>query len=210
MATVSVKAKNYNGITQKTVKNFVLGAGALFKNFEVGTDTYATAKSAGKLIGATRDGSTFRVEVTIEQIPVDGAIGRVKGLQRVTRIDVHLETRLVEYTSENLAMALQFADVTEGNGQNDVPESYDLIEGRMSIEDEDFKNLTLIACKSGSDVPMCIQLFNGLNENGLEIATDDSSTSGLPLSVYGYNDIDDFIDDNIKPPYAIYNPKIPA
>lgn len=40
------KKKSFNGLTKKTKENLMLDAGAFFKNFTVGEDTYETAKAA--------------------------------------------------------------------------------------------------------------------------------------------------------------------
>ena len=51
----------YSGYTSETPKSLLLDAGAFFKNFYVGTDTFESAVTAGKLIGAnTRRWSIFR------------------------------------------------------------------------------------------------------------------------------------------------------
>ena len=55
--------KTYNGITSKTTKHLQLDAGAFFMNFEVGKDTYESAKKAGKCLGATQGGGTFTAKL---------------------------------------------------------------------------------------------------------------------------------------------------
>ena len=68
--------KAFNGITAGTPKNLQLDAGAFFIGFEVGKDTYASAKKAGKCLGATQGGGTFTAKPTIRTVDVDGAVGR--------------------------------------------------------------------------------------------------------------------------------------
>ena len=51
-----MNTSTYSGFSAGTSNKLMLDAGAFFKNFAVGTDTYATAKAAGKLIGATQGG----------------------------------------------------------------------------------------------------------------------------------------------------------
>ena len=46
--------KRMTGMTEKTVEHFVLGAGVFAKDFIPGTDTYESAKTAGKLLGGRR------------------------------------------------------------------------------------------------------------------------------------------------------------
>lgn len=202
-----IRKKNYNGITQKTVKNIQLGASAVFKNYNAATDTYASAKAAGKLLGATRGGVNLRIETTIEQLKVDGAAGRIKGLSHITTINVSAGFSLIEMTSEALAIALTAADIeTSGEG---VPTGYDVITGSYDLAEDDFiENITIIGCKSGADNPIIIQLYNGLNEDGLTLQTGDESSGELPVTIYAYNSIDELLEDEIVPPYKIFNPHV--
>ena len=62
-----------------TPENLLLGVGAFYKNFVIGTDTPATATS--KLLGATDGGGTLAIVPQIRQVSVDGAPGDVKGLK---------------------------------------------------------------------------------------------------------------------------------
>lgn len=200
-----IRKKNYNGITTQTTKKLQLGASAVFKNFVVGTDTYASAKTAGKCLGATRGGVNFRVENTIEQIEVDGAGGRVKGLGQITEIAASAAFSLVEMTAENLALSLSAAVVTDTG--EEIPEGYSEITGTYELAEEDFiENITIIGCISGTDTPIIIQLLNGFNEDGLNIQTGDEGSGVLPVTVYAYNDLDEFMEDDVKPPYRIYYP----
>ena len=51
--------KKYSGFTTDTSKSLLLNAGAFFKNFVVGTDTFDGAVAGGKLLGATKGGGEF-------------------------------------------------------------------------------------------------------------------------------------------------------
>ena len=61
------------GMTEKTVEHFVLGAGVFAKDFIPGTDTYESAKTAGKLLGATTGGGEFKAAKVGHYSQVDGA-----------------------------------------------------------------------------------------------------------------------------------------
>lgn len=72
--------KRMTGMTEKTVEHFVLGAGVFAKDFIPGTDTYESAKTAGKLLGATTGGGEFKAAKVGHYSQVDGAPENTKGL----------------------------------------------------------------------------------------------------------------------------------
>lgn len=204
-----IRKKNYNGLTTDTTKSLQLGASAVFKNYTVGTDTYTSAKTAGKCLGATRGGVNISIKTTIEQIEVDGAGGRAKGLGQITAIEASAAFSLVEVTEDNLALALGAA-VVDDESQT-LPEGYDMITGTYEFAESDFiENITIIGCISGSDKPVIVQLFNGLNEDGMTLQTGDSGSGVLPVTVYAYNSLEEFMQDDLVPPYKIYYPKAPV
>lgn len=204
--TPFIRKKNYNGITTKTVKKLQLGASAVFKNYDPATDTYATAKAAGKCLGATRGGVTIRIENTIEQIPVDGAGGRMKGLGQIIEIAASAAFSLIEVSEESLALALGAAVIDDSS--EDLPAGYDKITGTYELAEEDFlENITVIGCISGSNTPIIFQFLNVFNEDGLTLQTGDSESGVLPVTVYAYNDVDEAMEDELIPPYNIFYPK---
>ncbi|MBO6301617.1 MAG: hypothetical protein J6N15_04210 [Ruminiclostridium sp.] len=202
-----IRNRNYNGITKKTVKNIQLGASAVFKNYYPKTDTYETAKAAGKILGATRGGVNIRIEMPIVQVVVDGGMNRIKGLSYIDAKNaaVSASFSMIEMTTEALAIALTAAEINEN--EDDAIEGYDIIEGTFDLAENDFiENITIIGCKSGADKPSIIQIFNGINEGGFTLQTSDDSSGALPVQVFGYGDVEDLIADSLKPPYRIYNP----
>lgn len=197
MPVASIRKINYNGITKKTVKELQLGAGALFKNVST-SETYAQAKAAGKCLGATRGGGTFRAVATIEQVELDGAQGRVKGGIIVNGWEVSFATTLVEVNKDTFVMALGAAEV-----DTETMPGYNIIKGMMYAEDEHFVNICWMGCKAGTSEPIRIFIYNAFNEGGLEFAVSDDGTGTLPVTLYGYNDLDEFMDDNVAPPFEI-------
>lgn len=204
------KKKNYNGITTKTPQHLQLGAGALFKNFTIGTDTYATAKAAGKLLGATQGGGKFVAKAAINNIQVDGGGSRVMGFADVSEWeDVHLEVNMLELTADVIRDALALADieeVTEGSLAG-----YKHIRGRVGIEDSDYiTNITWVGCITGSDKPMYIQIMNGFNEDGIDLTFQDGSAGVLPCTFHAYNALSEFMNDDVKAPFDVVYPPINA
>lgn len=197
MPVASIRKINYNGITPKTVKELQLGAGAFFKN--VGrNETYAAAKAAGKCLGATRGGGTFRAAATIEQVEIDGAQGRVKGGIIVNGWEVSFNTTLIEVNKDTLVMGL-------GAGALDTTTmpGYNIISGTMYADDDQFINICWMGCKAGTSEPIKIFISNAFNEGGLEFAVSDDGTGTIPLTLYGYNDLSEYMDDDVTPPFEI-------
>ena len=93
------KAKS--GFNKETKKNLLTGAGAFFKNFNIGVDTYESAKKSGKLIGATQGGGEFKATPSIRQIEVDGVAGRAQGLEVIDSWEVSMVMNLLETTEES-------------------------------------------------------------------------------------------------------------
>lgn len=194
--------KNYNGITNKTVEHIQLDAGAFFKNFVVGTDSYASAKAAGKLIGATSGGGEFTAKAALRQIEIDGAGARVKGLADVDSWEVSLKLTTIETTVETLKLALGTAKT-----DTETVTGYTVVRGKTNLTDEDYiENLTWVGSITGSEKPIMIQLKNGMNEDGLSFTVQDKAEGKITLTFYGYNDLSDYMEDTVEPPFAIYYP----
>ncbi|MDC4241950.1 chitobiase/beta-hexosaminidase C-terminal domain-containing protein [Clostridium tertium] len=188
-----------SGFSKQTKENLLTGAGAFFKNFNVGVDTYESAKEAGKLIGATQGGGEFKAVATVRQIEADGVAGKAKGLELIDSWEVSQSMSLLETTPETIKLALGAADIDiSSNGE------YEIISGRSEIKDEDYlDNLTYIGTITGSDTPVIIQIFNALSTDGLNIKTEDKKEAVLGITVYGHYTEDDLD----SPPYRIYYPK---
>ena len=186
----------YTGYTEKTPEHLLLDAGAFFKNFDMQKDTFETAVSDGKLIGATRGGGEFSATPTIRKIEIDGIKGRAKGMSRLDEWEAYIKANVLEVTEETIKAALCAANVSE------TYEKYKTFEGKNDIELDDYiENVTWIGTLSGSGEPVVIQVFNALNTDGLKVTTQDKNEGVLAMTFYGH------YDDPKKPPFAIHYPK---
>ena len=191
--------KTYTGLTTKTKKHLLLGAGAFFKNFLVGTDTYASAVAGGKLLGATQGGGEFNAVATFRQIPVDGAIGDIKDLEDIERWDVTLSATMLEVSKATVQLALGSATITTMTGT--AP--YNKIVGNNSLSSGDFNNITWCGCLLGEEKPMLIQVDNALCTNGLNLTVQDGEEGKISLEFKGFYDA---VDTGAEPvaPFSIY------
>ena len=114
--------RNKTGLTENTKKRLLLGAGAIFKNFVVGVDTYETSKS--KIIAATQGGNTFEATPNTHNIQIDGILGVAADLDVIDSWSVSLECNFIETSVEVLKRALG-ASVVDTESDN----AYDIIQG---------------------------------------------------------------------------------
>lgn len=200
--------KTINGLTSKTPQRLLLDAGAFFKNFDMDTDTFESAVTAGKLLGATKGGGSFSAVPAIRKIEIDGVRGSVKGLGVLDTWEVKLGANIVEVSADTLVSALAIADKavgTDGTATGGADLSgYDIITGRSHILDADYiGNVTWVGTLSGSLKPVIIQVLNALNEKGLELSFEDKSEGVVETEFMGNFD---FTDPD-KVPFVIYYPK---
>lgn len=192
-------ANTFTGFSESTAENLLLDAGAFFVNFAVGTDTYESARTSGKLLGATRGGGEFKASMTVRQIEVDGVKGRAKGLETNDAWDVYLKATVLEVNKETLAKALTSTVVSTST----VATGYSEIVGNNNINIEDYlDNITWVGKIAGSDEPVIVQVFNALNTDGLTLSVADKNEATMEMTFYGHYDTSAL--DN--PPFKIWYP----
>lgn len=192
-------AKTYSGFTAETAENLLLDAGAFFVNFDITTDDFETAVTAGKLLGATRGGGQFTATPEIRSVEIDGVKGAAKGLTVIDSWEVKMTANVLEVTLEGLQKALAASEVdTSTNAE------YDILKAKNYIELTDYiENITFVGKKSGTVDPIIIQVYNALNTTGLSIQTQDKGEAVIAMEFQGHYDSADL--DN--PPFAIFYPK---
>lgn len=191
--------KKYSGFTTETAKSLLLNAGAYFKNFDVSTDNFDSAVTAGKLIGATKGGGEFSAVPEIRQIEVDGVAGRAKGLETIDSWDIYLKANVLEVKEATIQSGLAASSVDSTTNTE-----YDIIMASNNLEVSDYiDNITWVGTLSGSNKPVIIQIFNALNTEGLKFSTTDKAEATISLTFYAHYTQDDLD----TPPFKIYYPK---
>lgn len=182
------------GITASTKENLLLGAGAFYKNFIVGTDTPTNTTGKAKLLGATDGGGTFAAVPAVRQVTVDGAPGPIIGLETNDGYAVTMTANVKEATVKNMSLALGMVTVdTATTGQTKIV-------GNVDIKDADYAdNITWCGSLSNGDF-VYIVLKNALSTNGLNLTFTDKNEGTIPLTITGHYDIDDLD----TPPFEIY------
>lgn len=189
--------KVFSGFTAKTAENLLLDAGAFFKNFTVGTDTFDSAVTAGKLLGATQGGGTFSAVPTIRKIEIDGVKGAAKGLEVIDEWVVTLMANIKEVTQESIMAAL--ATGVAANG----PTGYKKITVNNYIQLTDYiDNVVWVGKLSKTDTPVIIVVKNAISLGGLTLNMADKSEGLIPTTFTGHYDAT-ALD---TPPFEIYYP----
>ena len=189
----------YSGFTASTPKNLLLDAGAFFKNFDIASDTFASAVAAGKLLGATSGGGVFSAIPTMRPIEIDGVKGAAKGLQVIDEWVVTLTANVKEISKDILKMALAAGSIDTGTNSD-----YDIITAANYVVLTDYiDNVTWVGKLSGTNDPVIIQVFNSLSTGGLSLTTADKAEATLPITFTGHYEQANL--DN--PPFKIYYPK---
>lgn len=190
--------KTISGLTPNTASNILIDAGVFFKNYVYATDTIETAIADGKLIGATKGGGGFSSVPTFREIEVDGARGRIKELKQIESVETKMSANIVEVTVDTLRMALAATEV------DTTDTNHTKISGKWCIDGDDFTdNITWIGNQTDGKL-VVIQIFNGLNENGLELSFEDKGEGVIALELFAHQSLADMS----APPYAIYYPNI--
>ena len=189
------------GYTANTKKSFVLGEGAIFKNFVVGTDTYESAITAGKLLGATQGGSTFTAKANVRNIEIDGIAGKVTDLDEIDSWDVSLQTTFIETTVATLRAALGATSTsTSITGYTKITPDND-------FESSDyFTNIAFVGSMSGSNDPIVLVVKNAIGSGELSINIKNNDEGKIPCTFEGRYSIASLG----SAPFEIYVPDVPS
>lgn len=176
----------FTGLTSNTKKHIQLDAGALYKNYVVGTDIPGTSTTDAKLIGATEGGGTMAIVPEVRQIAVDGAKGPVKGFERIDSWTATLSTNVKEVTADSVKMSLGAATVSTPT----APNGYKKITPDADFDDADYlTNITWIGKVLGSESPMMIVFKNALCLNGFNFAVKDKGEGVVPVVLTAHYEV---------------------
>lgn len=156
-----------SGITENTPKTIMLGAGTIHKGlaFTAAQDgNTGTWNFKDSLICATSGGSKLSITPEFYDVPVDGALVKVKGLTVKVGETATLEINPVELTPEVLKMA-----VIGDSKTSTTAKGYDEITSRAVIGTGDYiENLGYVG-KTIEGKPIIIIFDNALCTSGLDL-----------------------------------------
>lgn len=156
-----------SGITENTPKTIMLGAGTIHKGL-----AFTKAESGGtgawnfkdSLICATSGGSKLSITPEFYDVPVDGALVKIKGLTAKVGETATLEINPVELTPEVLKMA-----VIGDSKTSTTATGYDEITSRAVITAGDYINNLGYVGKTIEGKPIIIIFDNALCTSGFEL-----------------------------------------
>ena len=156
-----------SGITENTPKTIMLGAGTIHKGL-----AFTNAQSGGtgawnfkdSLICATSGGSKLSITPEFYDVPVDGALVKIKGLTAKVGETATLEINPVELTPEVLKMA-----VIGDSKTSTTATGYDEITSRAVITAGDYINNLGYVGKTIEGKPIIIIFDNALCTSGFEL-----------------------------------------
>lgn len=155
-----------SGITENTPKTIMLGAGTIHKGltFTAGSGGVGSWNFEESLICATSGGSKLSIKPEFYDIPVDGALVKVKGLTVKVGETATLEINPIELTPEVLKMA-----VIGDSDTSATITGYDEIKSRAVINTGDYITKMGYVGKTIEGKPIIIIFDNALCTSGLEL-----------------------------------------
>jgi len=185
-----------NGVTEKTAKNILFGAGTIHKGLK-----YTEGSGwnfAESCVGATSGGSKLSIVPEVYDVPVDGADVFVKGLRVKTGEKATLEVNLIELSADVIAAAAMGAI-----GASDA-EGYDMIESKADIAVGDYWDNIAFVGKMLNNTPVIAILDNALCTTGFE---QEGKNKEGAVGKYTFECHADPESDMDKLPWRIYYPK---
>jgi hypothetical protein len=150
-----------SGITENTPKTVMLGAGTIHRGLTFSGDAWNFAES---LICATSGGSKLTIKPEFYDVPVDGALVKVKGLTVKVGETATLEINPIELKPDilNMAVIANKAAATEATG-------YTELTSRAQISEGDYVEKMGYVGKTIEGKPIIIIFDNALCTSGLEL-----------------------------------------
>ena len=150
-----------SGITENTPKTVMLGAGTIHRGLQFSSNAWNFEDS---LICATSGGSKLTIEPEFYDVPVDGALVKVKGLTVKVGETATLETNPIELTPDILKMALIGDESTSS-----TVTGYNEIKSRAQIASGDYLENMGYVGKTIDGTPIIIVFDYALCTSGLEL-----------------------------------------
>lgn len=150
-----------SGITENTPKTVMLGAGTIHKGLKCTDGVWNFAES---LICATSGGSKLSIVPEFYDVPVDGALVKVKGLTVKVGETATLEINPIEMTPDVLKLA-----VIGDEKASDSAEGYSEITSRAIINEGDYIESLGYVGKTIAGTPVVIIFDYALCTSGLSL-----------------------------------------
>ena len=184
-----------SGITERTPKTVMLGAGTIHKGL---TFTESKWNFEESLICATSGGSKLSIKPEFYDIPVDGALVKVKGLTAKVGETATLEINPIELKPDILNMA-----VIAESAASESATGYTELTSRAVINEGDYVKHLAYVGKTIEGKPVIIVFDNALCTSGLELEGKNKEAAIPKLTFECYADLSPEADTL---PWHIYYP----
>lgn len=151
------------------------------------------------LLGATSGGNKLSIKPEITTVEVDGALVKIKGLDRKTGETASLETNIIEITPELIKKGVIGKDAT-----SDVT-GYNLITSKPDIEAGDYYENFGYVGKKTDGTPIIVIFDNALCTSGFESEGKNKEASVVKCTFECYQECDEDVNLEVLP-YRIYYP----
>ena len=189
-----------NGITADTVKNIQFGAGTIHKGLKYTAGLGETPGSWNfeeSCVGATKGGSSVKIEPTFYTVEPDGSSVAVKNFKRKIGETATMEVNLLELNADMLK-----ASVIGADGTSEI-EGMALIESKDSIEEGDYWENIAFVGETLDNKNIIVLLPHALCTSGLSIEGKSGEESVGKFTFECHGDANESL---TTLPYKIYYP----
>lgn len=185
-----------NGITADTVKNIQFGAGTIHKGLKYESSKWNFEESC---VGATKGGSSVKIEPVFYTVEPDGSSVAVKNFKRKIGETATMEVNLLELNADMLK-----ASVIGTDGESDV-EGYELIISKDAIVEGDYWENIAFVGETLDNKNIIVILPNALCTSGLSIEGKSGEESVGKFTFECHGDSNESL---TTLPYKIYYPAV--
>ena len=187
-----------NGVKADTVKNIPFGAGTIHKGLKYITESgWNFAESC---VGATKGGSSVKIEPEFYSVEPDGSTVAIKDFKRKVGEKATMEINLIELTEDIIKAAIVGASQTSDISSTD----YTLFTSKEDIEEGDYWENIAFVGETLDGKNIIVILPNALCTSGLSL---DGKNGEESVGKYTFECHADVSTSLTTLPYKIYYPK---
>ena len=165
-----------HGISATTPQNVLLGAGTFMKNLK-----FADGKWTGDVLGATSGGGKISIVGEFYDIPVDGALVKVKGLTVKNGGKVTVEATFAEISTDIMKMATLFKE-----GESDA-DGFIMLQDKAAIEAGDYVDgFGFVGMTANGAKQIVMVMESALCTSGMEIESKNKEAAVVKLTMECY------------------------
>ena len=186
-----------HGITATTPEDILLGAGTWLKNLK-----WSEGGWTGDILGATNGGGKISIKGEFYDIPVDGALVKVKGMTVKQGGTVTAEVNFAELSATVMKMATLFEEgTTDATG-------YTMLKDKAAISEGDYvQNFGFVGYTANNKKQIIFIMESALCTSGMELEPKNKEAAPVKLTMECYADNAGDLDTL---PVKIYYPEVAA